>query len=147
MKDKRGLSSLVTTLIIILLSLMAITLIWLVVKEIIQKNSGEVEIRYKCLEVNLNVVSSSCNSSSCTVVIKRNAGGGEIGGIKLLFSNATGDSGSLIKLPGDIPTLGTLKTSSDHGIINPNKIDALVYLIDSSGNEKECSQSIPSFSF
>jgi flagellin-like protein len=85
--QKRGLSSVVTTIILILLILVAIASIWAVVNNLIVKGSADVSLRK--LTVDLDVVSAEINYSSgiATVRVLRNQGEGNVTGIKILISS------------------------------------------------------------
>ena len=55
--DKRGLDAVVTTLIIILLVLVAVGIIWVVVRNVVQQGSEQIDISSKCLSVDVQAVS------------------------------------------------------------------------------------------
>ena len=83
-RNKRGLSTVVTSLIIILLVLVAIGIIWVVVRGMITTSSGQIDIKSRCLEIDVRAISDVVSTQAVT--IKREAGGGVIDGVKLAFS-------------------------------------------------------------
>ena len=142
---KRGLSTVVTTLIIILLVLVAIGIVWVVVRNIIQSGVEGVELSAKCL--NVDVKATAVVNTSATdydVTLTRTASGEEIAGVKLVFFNATGGSSSVIDVSENIAPLATVTKSVDGEIINSNKVEVTAYFKDTSGNEKPCSQTTSS---
>src|SRR3990167_792910 len=54
--DKRGLDAVVTTLLIILLVLVAVGIIWVVVRNVVQQGSEQIDINARCLSVDLQAV-------------------------------------------------------------------------------------------
>ena len=57
MENKRGLSDVITTLIIILLVLVAVGIIWVVVRNVVQSGSEQIDITTRCVAVDLRAVS------------------------------------------------------------------------------------------
>ncbi len=147
---KKGLSAVITTLITILLVLVAIGIIWVVVRNIVETGTEDIGVSAKCLPVDVRVTSvSACSSTSCTVSLTRRAGGDAIAGVKLVFSNSTsGGASDVLDSPGNIQPLGTeTRTITITGLTNdPDKVEVTPYFKDSSGNEQICS-STTSFSF
>src|SRR3990167_9321273 len=83
---KRGLSGIVTTLIIILLVLVAVGVIWAVVKNLVQKGSEQIELGQFTLD--LQIKSAQVENGNVTVVVvKRNPGDGEFVGKNFLSSS------------------------------------------------------------
>ncbi len=154
--EKRGLSTIVITLIIILLSLAAIGIVWVVFNGVIKSGTAGVDISAKCLSVDVSATAVVCSNGAtnvlCTTTLERTGTGeDEIAGVKLIFKNEiSGDSSSIINLDGNIPALDTkIDTDRDTGIliaVGVNKVEVTPFFEDSSGNEKICAQT-NSFSF
>lgn len=53
MKNKKGLSDVVTTLIIILLAIVAIAIVWFVVQNLLEKQSTNINYNTKCLGIDI----------------------------------------------------------------------------------------------
>jgi len=92
--NKKGLSMIVSTLIIILLVLVAIGIIWTVVRNVINEGTETVNINSKCLEINLQVTAVNCeyDEGKCDVTVERNGGGSAIDGIRYVISDGSGSN-------------------------------------------------------
>ncbi len=151
MKQNKGLSTIVATLITILLVLVAVGIIWVVVRNVIQGGTQQIDINNKCLEIELSATKVVCapntpndggNNGICNVTISRGSGGSEIGGIKLIFTNEAGEVNNIYTAAGNLKNLET-KTFANINttIINASKVDVVAYFLDNSGNEQLCSAS------
>ena len=100
MKEKKGLSTVVTTLIIILLVLVAVGIIWGVVSNLLNRSTGTIDVTTKCLDINLEVQSvaitdPALSNATYTVTLHRTPTGTDEIGAKINFFNATENSGIL----------------------------------------------------
>lgn len=139
---KQGISTVIVTLIMIVIVLGAVTVIWVVVRDIIGEGAEQVSLGSKCLAVDIRATKLECTDDVCGVTVERSPGGDAIGGIKLIFTNSTGDSNYVHDVSGDIALLETKTVSSiTTGIGNANKVEVAVYFLDASGNEELCSVS------
>jgi hypothetical protein len=89
-RGKKGLSTIVVTLIMIVLALVAVGVVWLVVNNLIKGQSEQVgtdKITFDALIENV-VLTNSTNNVSLTV--QRNVGAGNMKGMKFYFYNSTG---------------------------------------------------------
>jgi len=136
--NKKGLSTVVTTLIIILLVLVAIGIIWVVIRGVIDTGSGQIDTGVACPLIDVKVinVSSICDSGSCDVTVYRSSGGEDFSGLKIVFSNAT-DSNS-VDYPNNVAQLQTV-TIPSQGVEGTTKIVIAPYFKDSQGNNQLCS--------
>jgi len=141
LKNKKGLSMVVTTLITILLVLVAIGIVWVVVKNVVESGSKGIDLTTKCLSVDVRAIAAnSCNATQCTITINRRAGGEAIGGVKMVLSNGT-DTSEVITIKENIESLGTItRTANFTMTTNPNKIEITPYFVDDSGKDQICSQ-------
>lgn len=141
-KNKRGLSEIVITLIMVALVLVATGLVWFIVNGIIQGNQGKINVGAKCFDVNIQDTVLKCsgaNNATCDVTVKRNAGGDSIAGVKLIFTNSSKTQNFVYDLPGDITPLQTkTQTAIATGITNANSVDVVPYFNDSSGAQQVC---------
>ena len=85
--EKRGLSAIIATLIIILLTLVAVGVIWVVVQNLLRSGAEQIELGQYTLD--LEIKSVQITGENVTVVVKRNAGEGEFIGMNFIFSNGT----------------------------------------------------------
>jgi len=139
LKDKKGVSAIVATLIIVLLVIVSAGIIWVVIRNIVQGGAEQVEFGQKCLGINVNIQSVTEDSEGVySVRLRRDSGGGEIGGIKIVLLNET-DSSSVQNGFEGLNQL-TTKTETFSGPANANKLEYTSYFIDNSGNEQVCSQ-------
>ena len=90
-KYKRGLSTVVTTLIVILLVLIAIAIIWLVIGRLIGSGAEKVDLGKFTLSLELLSAKTS-GTNDIEVVVKRKAGEGELTGINFILENANGET-------------------------------------------------------
>ena len=82
---KRGLSTIVATLLIILLVLVAVGIVWGVVRNIITEGAEEVSLGK--LTLSLEISDVKVTDTGVDVQVKRNPGAGEMSGLKFIVSN------------------------------------------------------------
>lgn len=88
MISKKGLSTVVTTLIIILLVLVAIGIVWVVIANLVQEGSEQIFLDKFTTDLKIKSVLNVDNSSnSLDVDVKRNVGKGDLAGIKFIFND------------------------------------------------------------
>ncbi len=140
MINKRGLSGVVTILIIVLLVFVAIFIVWTVVRNVLEQGAEQIDLGSRCLEVDTRAtIVVSTNGTNYDVTLHRNVGGDDIGGVKLVFFNDT-SSGGVIDSSGNIVPLDTVTRDIDGGITGANKVEVTAYFTDASGVEQICSQ-------
>src|SRR5512137_2593316 len=88
--NKKGLSTIVATLLIILLTLVAVGIIWIVVRNVVQGGADQVDIDSKCLSASVEATKVTNVSTAYQVTITRNGGEDALGGVKLVFTDASG---------------------------------------------------------
>jgi len=86
-KKRMGLSAIVTTLIIILLSIVVIGILWVVVKGVIQTNAEKINLGQYTLNVDIKSAQVEGDNSSVSVTVKRNAGMGNFFAMIFVFSD------------------------------------------------------------
>ena len=74
-KNRRGLSGIIVTLITVLLAVVAIGIIWVVISGIIKGNTENIEIAEKCQGALISIESVGRIGDNCPVTLKRSAGG------------------------------------------------------------------------
>jgi hypothetical protein len=84
MKNKRAISTVVTTIIIIALSLVAIGIAWGFIQNLIQDSASDIDIESRCLKAGLEI--TAADDSSVTV---KNIGTIEIQKVEVTLSNST----------------------------------------------------------
>ena len=143
LKSNKGLSNIIATLIMIILVLVAIGIIWISISSIIESGTYQIELGAKCLSIDIRTTKLECGGADndvCNVTVRRSAGGDEIAGIKLIFTNLEGETNYIHDVSGNIVPLETkTELNVDTGIVNTNSVDVVSYFKDSSGNEQLCS--------
>jgi len=102
MHSKRGMSAVVTTLIIILLVIVAMGIVWVVVKNIIEK--GRDEITLTGLTLDLDIIRATFEDDTLSVTVKRNRGEGNLVGINFVISD--GDNSVVVRKDTNLAELG-----------------------------------------
>jgi len=149
MKNTKGLSGVITTLIIILLVIAAIGIIWAVVNPFIKGSTEDFDIANKCRETSVDIISASCNATTgySNVTLQRDSGDETIAGVKLIFYDETGTKNYINK--GYVGNINSLerKTVTWIDVANADNLNAIpatvsfaVYFEDASGSEKLCEE-------
>ena len=153
--NKKGLSAIVTTMLIVLLVLVAVGIVWAVVSGLLQSGTGEIEIGAKCLNVDVKATSVDCTApAACIVVVERTGSSSEaIGGIMVVIKDSAAGIGTDVEDEPDnmLPLatkslLNTIDTTTPVLLANPDLVEVTVYFDDSSGIAHLCPQP-SSFSF
>jgi len=143
MINKKGLSTVVTTLIIVLLTLAAIGIIWGPISDLLSKGEGAID-KTKCLDVDIratkvvNANELGVEPMTYNVTLQRSAAGEGSFGVKLIFFDAAGNPGA-VETPSEFfaplqpKTIGPIT-----GIVNATKVEITPYYIDTDGKEKLC---------
>lgn len=100
--NKRGLSDVLTTLLIVLLSIVAIGVVWVIIQNLISE--GE-EISLVGLSLNLKIEKATANESNLNVNVKRNAGEGELVAINFIISD--GSNSDVLRKNTNLKELGS----------------------------------------
>lgn len=95
--NKKGLSAIVGTLLIILVTIAAVGIVWGVLRGTIQSNTDQID--FAKFTLNLDIVSAQYDSATgaASVSVERSAGAGDIYGLSFVFSNST-DSNVIEKI-------------------------------------------------
>ena len=140
--NNRGMSAIVTTVILTALVLVAIGIVWAVISNIIEGGAEDIGISGKCLDVNLAITTATCIDSTCDVSVERKSGEEVFDGLTFIFSDGT-DSGTPVNEEGNIEVLASNTiTGLEHGLTSPatpTSVDVIVYFLDESGTEQLCS--------
>ena len=140
MENRKGLSAVVTTLIIILLVLVSVGIIWVVVRGVVESGAEQIDVSTKCLGIDIRAVSVepvNGEEGNYSVNLERKSGGNEIEGIKVNVFNDT-DSSGVMDFGVAIEELNEETVILESGIIDANKIEYTAYFKDASGNDVSC---------
>lgn len=102
--EKRGQSEVITTVLIILLVLAAVFIVYVAVRNMIQR--GTEQASTAPLDVSLTTSSTDLSQSLVNISVSRSAGEGNISSIKIIFRNATTTwtYENITSLPGELET-------------------------------------------
>jgi len=144
MIDKKGLSTVVTTLIIILLVLVAIGIVWVVVRGLIGTTETQINIQQKCIGIDLEITSATCGTGKtlpCIVVVKK-VGGETPTGVQVIAYDASGSVSNKNVTIGGLTT-NALVEGNAASIYVITKVAAAAYFDDGT-NRAFCSQVVES---
>jgi len=99
---KRGMSAVVTTLIIILLTIVALGIVWVVVKNLVNKGSEEITLTR--LTLDLEIIRANVEGNQLDVTVKRNPGEGNLVGINFVISD--GENSVVVRRNTNLQELG-----------------------------------------
>jgi len=139
--NKQGLSTIVATLLIILLTLVAVGIIWAVVSGVVESGGESIDLNAKCVQESVTATSvSNSSTTDFSVVLSRDGGNDEIGGIRMIFMN---DSSSTFTSDreGTIEPLATVTQNviiSETELLNPSKVTVAVYFLSEAGEKQFC---------
>ena len=103
-------STVVTTLLIILLVLIAVGIVWVVVKNVIQGGSEQISLGKVTLDLEISQAQKNAlNNSELNLTVKRNTGEGEFVGIAFVIDD--GENTEVIKKIASLEELGTQRFS------------------------------------
>ncbi len=138
---RRGLSAVVSTLIIVLLVLVAIATIWVVVGPMIEKGTSQIDITNKCLLVEVKPISGEYNTTSgiVEVRIKRtDSSADNPAGVKVIAYSQEGQINSTI-YEGEIKPLDEIKVNINvKGDATIEKVSAIAFFEDNTGVKRYC---------
>ena len=135
-KDKRGLSTIVVTLILIVLSLVAVGVIWVVVSNLLNTGTQQATSSFGQIFLNLKVQNVNIKSNGdVDVTVQRNSGAGDLKAINFIVSDGT-DS-KVIKQITSLQELGTQTFTLPYSTLGSMaiKIISLAPVINSNGQE------------
>lgn len=152
-QNKKGLSDIVTTVIIIVLSLVAIGIVWVVVRNLVEGGAEQIDVNQKCLTVELSaLIVNETSSGVYAVTLRRGPDSeGDIGVKVNIFQGITTSSGVMEFEPfGVLDALETSTKVIDTNTVTPvvggDNVEFTAFFLDASGNEQLCSQT-KSFEF
>lgn len=103
MKNKRGISEVVTTLIFILLAIIAIGIVWYIFGNLSSQTQDQIDVGQKCLGMDVKPVGLECSGTTCTVDVTRGIGNSEtFKGLRIVLINSAG-SLPAVDILGDVP--------------------------------------------
>jgi hypothetical protein len=119
-KNEKGLSTIVATLLIILLTLVAVGIVWVVIRNVIQSSAEQVSLGKFTLNLEIKDVHVNVSNNSISVKIKRNTGEGEISGLNFIIDD--GDNTEVVKTNLSLNELEEKTVKLDLDSVNISKI-------------------------
>ncbi len=148
--NKKGLSTVIVTVLLIGLTIVAVGIVWAVVSNTLNRGNQGTELSVKCLGVQVTAASGKCSglagtSPSCYFVLERTGTGQDsIAGVKLVLVNANGTKSTTpADVAGNIDALGSKAyniSAAASLILAPNKLETTVYFTDETGTVQNCQQ-------
>lgn len=138
MQNKKGLSEVVTNVLMIALVVIAVAAIAYFIIPMVTKSGEKVQQAGACLSVNMEVTSCAVDG---TVAVKRGAGEGDIEEMKLIFERA--DGSTQVVTDSDVPEqLGTSVYTNELDF-KPAKVSVAAGIADSKGAIGYCTPTQP----
>ncbi len=145
-KNKRGLSAIITTLLIVVLVLVAVGIVWAVVSGLLIGGAEDIELSAKCLNVDVKATAVVCTGADpdiCNVTLERTGTETEaIAGVKLVFRDSTsGTNSGVIQNASNVEALaGRTILDVATTLTAPDSVEVTPYFLDASGNDQLCDQ-------
>jgi hypothetical protein len=144
MENKKGISTIIVTVVLVALVLIAIGIVWAVVSGIFTRQQPIIDYTQKCIGVSIQPTAVDCTTpSACALTLTRSGTETEdIAGVKVIFRNDSGDSSlAAIDIDGNIGQLASVREIGiNSGVSAPSSVEAVVYFIDLQRNEQLCQQ-------
>lgn len=138
-KDRKGLSLILSLLMVLLLIFVAIGIFWFSTRNVLEEGTEQFALGSKCLEIDVRATAMSCEAGICDVTYTRRDGGDEVAGVKLVISDGT--ESHTTDIPGNLNPLDTTTESDiDTGLTEPISVEVAVYFESTSGEEQICAQ-------
>lgn len=142
-QNRKGLSAIIATLLIILLTLVAVGIIWVVIRNVIQGGAESIDLSSKCIAVELNAVTvTDLGSGLYNVTLRRGSDSqGDIGVKVNVFQGPTTSSGVQDwGAFGELDALGTVTRPTTIPLTGGDKVEFTAFFRDASNNDQLCSQ-------
>ncbi len=112
--NRRGVSQIVSTILIILLVLVAIGIVWVVVERIVRSGGGIIEEKAGCIGVSLSLVDVECVSDGDHVNVTVSRGGDSANG-NILILTSTNSTEQSSNASATLNPLGSVKVKIGTG--------------------------------
>jgi len=126
---KKGISAVVATILIVLLAVVAVVIIWAVLKPAITKSAGQVSAN--CLDIDVSIDSVDCATGAVTVTLNT----GSISNLTFVMSNATASQSMIQAAPA---TLGTKTYTFTTLVPSATVVRVAPIIVLSDGSSKIC---------
>jgi len=144
MVNKKGLSGIVTTVLVILLALAAVTIIASYILSTVSEGSSQIGAKEECTSLILEPSRCIVTGDTATLNIKRLSGDAEVNKITAVFADGTGITTTSSDLTGasNIPSQGETKSMSIlSGATNSESVAIFATIITEQGQAQSCTES------
>jgi hypothetical protein len=147
MKNNKGLSTVVTTLIIILLVLVAVGIIWGVVNNLLTKSKSNINANTRCMDIDIKATKVLDNGDGTfNVTLSRTSTGEAVDGVKAVIYNNESLNTEVLDIAyavnplDNVVKVTTASTNFPTGFTGTliKKIEVTPYFTDDSGVEVLC---------
>ena len=137
LNNKRGLSAIVLTIIMVGLVLVAVGIVWAVILNVLEGQSESLDVSQKCVGIIIKPTSVDCDGTACQVVLERGFGssGDPVDGVGITLSNATVSNTEVIE-SGNVAATKTVTLTTT---LMATDADVRIYFTQE-GENKFCSQ-------
>lgn len=141
-KGKKGVSGVVTVVILVALVLVAIGVIWGVVSNLLDEQSGSIDVESECMNLNLDIESAECDTTHCTTNVMRRSGGGDMAGYLMVYQADDGTTSNK-EFEEDLDEFESdTQDNIEHDLSeNITKVEAVPYVLTSQGDRHTCKNS------
>jgi flagellin-like protein len=136
MRYKRGISNIVSTLLIVLLVIVAVGVVWVAVSGLLKSGAEDLEGSSAGFSIDLEISKATLDGSMINVKVRRNPGEGNLKGIKYIFYDGTNEKTSDKEV--DLEIYGTASFDfdlSELGVPNAYKVSVAPIYETSSGDK------------
>lgn len=141
MYNKKGISDVVTTVLIVLLTIVAIAILWSFLQPMFTKSGTKIQQAEACLSINMEIPSCAVSATNANVTVRRNAGAANVKEIRLIFEKADGSTKVLNQ--SDVPSeLETRFYENDIGF-SAKSVAVAAGVADSQGAINYCNPTQP----
>ena len=123
MINKKAMSTVVTTVILVALVLIVLGVIWAIISGLIGEQTSGIDLRSRCLEISVAPIAANCDTVNCNITVRRAAGGGAFDALTFVFYRADGTTGTPVEVAGNVAPLATRVIPNTgffaHGLVTP----------------------------
>ncbi len=136
LRGKKGISAVVTTILVVLLSVLAVVIVWQILKPSLVETTSRIST--SCIDVDLSLDEADCTNGSEKVKVTLNSG--KISKLKVVFYDEEGDSIGDAQEIEDVPgELGTKTyTSADLNFTRAKSVNIAAVIESETGEEITC---------
>ena len=144
LENKKGLSAVIVSMMLVLLGIVIVGVVWVSVSGSVSKTADELDTRAKCLGLNVRPtkIDTNCDTAAggCKITFKREPGGKAIGGVVVTIVNKDGtesrqqdDNTGLDELQID-----SLDFNATHSNFIVGSVQVAPYVNDAAGVKTVC---------